>query len=104
VIATWLDDAGTTALIGCRTDLRRAGGASSHLVGQWFALLSGDYYRYHVSDNGVDTTSRPSSTDLIATEAEIIDHHAPTEEPLSHYRGHRTAVHAGDPARQPSRL
>ncbi len=85
-IATWLDGAGyNTALIGKYQNGYDVTGGAYIPPGwdEWFALVDGDYYDWHVSDNGV-LRYLPSvySTDMFATEADTFIRHAPADEPL----------------------
>jgi arylsulfatase A-like enzyme len=85
-IATWLDDAGyNTALIGKYQNGYDVTGGAYIPPGwdEWFTLMDGDYYGYHVSDNGVPRyVPAIYSTDLFAWEAESWIRNAPAEEPL----------------------
>jgi arylsulfatase A-like enzyme len=85
-IATWLDDAGyNTAMIGKYQNGYDVTGGTYIPPGwdEWFALMSGDYYGYTVTDNGVSKTVHSIySTDLFATEAETFIRQAPTEDPF----------------------
>ena len=110
-IATWLDGAGyNTALIGKYQNGYDVTGGAYIPPGwdEWFALVDGDYYDWHVSDNGV-LRYIPSvySTDMFATEADTFIRHAPADEPL--FLAFTPAspprsVHAGHPARRGVRL
>jgi arylsulfatase A-like enzyme len=85
-IATWLDGAGyNTAMIGKYQNGYDVTGGAYIPPGwdEWFALVDGDYYRYHVSDNG-ELKYVPSvySTDLFAMEADTWIRNAPADEPL----------------------
>lgn len=85
-IATWLDDAGyRTALIGKYQNGYDVSGGTYIPPGwdEWYGLLDGDYYRYHVSDNGVAKyVAAMYSTDQFAQEAVDFIKYSPAEEPL----------------------
>lgn len=85
-IATWLDDAGyRTGMIGKYQNGYDVTGGAYIPPGwdEWFAVFDGEYYRYHVSDNGV-ARYIPSvySTDMFAQEAVDFIRYTPEEEPL----------------------
>ncbi|MGH9026398.1 MAG: sulfatase family protein [Acidimicrobiia bacterium] len=85
-IATWLDDGGYhTGLIGKYMNGYQVSGGTYIPPGwdEWYTLMDGDYYRFTVTDNGVQKyIPAQYSTDTFAFEAKTFIQHAPVDEPL----------------------